>query len=103
MTVRQIQELVASVDPLARHYANTKDGTDYTVWMEYKRTGLAGDDAQGKGWKFEIDRYTKEEYDPMAEAIEDALTQDERVAFSYDVVYEQDTGYIRHLFDCEGY
>lgn len=102
MTVRQIQELVASVDPLARHYRNTKDGSDYTVWMEYMRTGLNGDDVHESGWKFEIDRFTKQEYDPVAEAIEAALKADPRVAFTYNVEYEQDTGYIRHLFDCVG-
>lgn len=102
MTVREIQALVASVDPAARHYTNPHDGTDYTVWMEYMRTGLSGDDAHEKGWKFEIDRFTKQEYDPVAEAIETALTADPRVAFTYNVDYEQDTGYIRHLFDCVG-
>ena len=102
MEVRDIKELVATVDPEARHYTNTKDGTDYTVWMEYERTGLMADDARGTGWKFEIDRFTKTEYDPIAEALEKLLTETEGITFTYMVEYEQDTKYIRHLFDCEG-
>lgn len=102
MTVREIQALVASVDPAARHYRNTKDGSNYTVWMEYMRTGLTGDDVHDTGWQFEVDRYTKQEYDPVAEAMETALKEDPRVAFTYNVEYEQDTGYIRHMFDCVG-
>lgn len=102
MTVRDVQELIAGVDPEARHYENTKDGSNYTVWMEYMRTGLAGDDEHEIGWKFEVDRFTKQEYDPVAEAIEEALTADPRVAFTYNVDYEQETGYIRHIFDCVG-
>ena len=102
MTVREIQSLIAGVDPEARHYINVKDGSNYTVWMEYMRTGLAGDDVHETGWKFEVDRFTKQEYDPVAEAIEEALKADPRVAFTYNVDFEQDTGYIRHLFDCVG-
>lgn len=102
MTVRDIRDLVVTADPQARHYDSHKDGSDFTVWMEYKRLGLPGDDTHGDGWKFEVDRYTKEEFDPIAELIEKTLTDAEGVAFTYMVDYEQDTGYIRHLFDCEG-
>lgn len=102
MTVKQIAALVGSVDPYARHYYNPHDGTDYTKWQEYQRIGQAGDDHWGDGWKFQIDRYTKQEYDPTAEAIETALKNAEGVAYNYLVDYEQDSGYIHHIFDCEG-
>lgn len=102
MKLRQIQQLIAGVDPQARHYENTKDGSDYTVWMEYQRTGLSADDEGEEGWKFEVNRFTKQEYDPVAEALENALKADPRIAFTYNVDYEQETGYIRHLFDCVG-
>lgn len=102
MTVRQIQALVAEADPLARHYENVHDGTNYTVWMEYQRTGMPGDDVHEPGWRFQIDRYTKTEYDEVAEEIERVLREHEGVAFTYMVEYEQDSGYIRHMFDCEG-
>lgn len=103
MTVREIQALVVSADPAAKHYESPHNGTDYTVWMEYQRIGISSDDLSGGGWKFQIDRWTKEEYDPVAEQIEQVLNATPGVAFTYMVNYEQDSGYIRHMFDCEGY
>lgn len=103
MKVRDIQALVVSADPEAKHYTNPHDGTNYTVWMEYQRIGISSDDESGGGWRFQVDRWTKTEYDPVAEAIEQTLKNDPGVAFTYMVNYEQDSGYIRHMFDCEGY
>ena len=102
MTVRQIAALVGSADGHARHYYNPHNGEDYTRWQEYERIGQAGDDEWGGGWKFQVDRYTKQEYDPIAEAIEETLKNDPGVAYRYVVDYEQDSGYIHHIFDCEG-
>lgn len=102
MTARDIGQLVASADPQARHYVSYDDGRNFTVWAEYKRLGVPGDDEHGDGWKFQIDRYTKVEYDPVAEMIETVLRETEGVAYTYMVDYERDTGYIRHIFDCQG-
>lgn len=103
MTVREIKAIVLKADPDAKHYNSPHDGTDYTVWMEYKRTGVSKDNRSGKGWLFQIDRWTKTEYDPVAELIEQVLDDAPDVAYNYMVNYEQDSGYIRHMFDCEGY
>lgn len=100
MTVRQIQAMVLRADPNAKHYYSTRKG-NFTVWQEYQRLPFAGNDIADKGWKFQIDRYTTEEYDPIAEAIEWVLNE-EMVSYTYQVEYEEETGYIRHLFDCEG-
>lgn len=102
MTVQQIAALVGSADPAARHYYNPHDGENYTRWQEYERIGQAGDDDWGEGWKFQIDRYTKQEYDPIAADIEAALKKSVGVTYTYLVDYEQDSGYIHHIFDCEG-
>lgn len=101
MTVREIKALVASIDPAARHYESAQRG-NYTTWMEYMRTGLAADDGNPDGWKFVVERFTTQEFDPVAEAIEAGLDADDRVAFTYNVDYENDTGYIHHIFDCVG-
>jgi len=100
MTVKQIQEMVLRADPKAKHYYSTSEG-DFTVWQEYMRLPYAGDNIADKGWKFQIDRYTRQEYDPIAEAIEQVLNE-ELVGYTYQVEYDEATGYIRHLFDCEG-
>lgn len=102
MTVKDIEALVGSVDPQSRHYYNPHDGTNYTRWMEYKQIGEAADDTYGTGWKFQIDRYTKQEYDPIAADLEKALKEKVGVAYRYMVDFEQDSGYIHHIFDCEG-
>lgn len=103
MTVKDIEEFVALIDPQARHYETAKDGSDFTVWMEYKAIGLDADDIMAiHGWKFEIARFTRTEYDPMAAAIFAALQNDPRIAVkNYDVEYTAKTGYIEHRFDCE--
>lgn len=103
MTVAEIHELVAAVDPMARHYFTNKAGDSFTVWQEYRLLEFSADDEHLEGWAFEIDYYTKQEFDPTAQALRDALERHPGVSYTYQVVYEPDTGYIRHIFDCEGY
>lgn len=101
MTVRDIQQMIVQADPEAKHYYTSKDGRDFTVWQEYERLPFAANDIMDAGWKFQIDRYTKQEYDPIAEAIERVLNEN-LIAYRYQVEYDPESGYIRHLFDCEG-
>lgn len=101
MTTQEIKTLIAGVDPKAKRYKSTRQG-NYTVWGEYRRIQPDGETIDGYGWMFEIDRYTKDDDDPVAAAIEEALIADDRVSYTYDVYYEIDTGYIRHVFDCRG-
>ena len=103
MTVQQIQDLLAAIDPDVHHYDCATDGSNFTVWMEYQRTIFYADDGSAElSWKFEIDRYTKDEYDPIVERIEQALMACENVTLKPRTVqYDQITGYIRHIFDCE--
>lgn len=106
MTVQEIRDVIQQADPDAWHYDATaamQERLDFTVWMEYQRTGLEADDALAEcGWRFEVDRYTKTDYDPMAEAIEAALRQADNIILrDYRVMYDVGTGYIRHVFDCE--
>lgn len=102
MTVQEIRDVILTADPDARHYEAALDGSDFTVWMEYERIGLMADDGYAEpGWRFEVDRYTKTEYDPIAEALEDVLTNTPGVTSRHRVQYNQQTGYIRHVYDCE--
>lgn len=103
MTVEDIRALVLGVDPEAKHYHTDKRGEAFTVWGEYQRTGQSAEDRHDYGWKFEIDRYTKDEFDAMPAQIEEALIAHPGVSYTYDVMYDRSFGYIRHIFDCEGY
>ena len=102
MTVAQIKALVLSADPEAKHYHTSKQGDAFTVWGEYERTNLSADDRHDYGWRFEIDHYTRDPEDEVADRIEQALSEHPGVAFSYQVMYDHTAGYVRHVFDCEG-
>lgn len=103
MTVQEIGALVQAIDPKARHYFVGKDGSNFTVWMETERLGLNADDIYAEdGWKATIARFTREEYDPIAAALEEALLNDERIALvSYKVSSHLQSGYVSHFFDIE--
>lgn len=103
MTLSEIQALVVSVDPTAGHYDSAHKGRAFTRWMEYRQLDRTADDAHAEAWAFQIDRFAKSEGDAVAEAFRAALDADPRVSYRYEVSYEDDTGYIHHIFDCEGY
>lgn len=104
MTLEDIRALVVSVDKGAGHYESAyQGGQAYTVWREVRRLSLMASNSHEEAWAFQIDRFTKTEGDGIAAALLSALEADERVAYSYLVDYEPDTGYIHHIYDCEGY
>ncbi len=104
MTISDIKALVVAVDPSAGHYDSAlRTSTAYTVWREVRQLDLMADNGHETGWAFQIDRFSKAEGDSIAAQIRTALEADPRVAYSYEVDYEPDTGYIHHIFDCEGY
>ena len=103
MTVQDIKTMVLSVDPKAKHYFADKKGDAFTVWGEYQRAGQGAEDRHDYGWKFEIDRYTRDEEDTVPDMIEQILIDHPGVAYTYQVYYDHTARYIVHVFDCEGY
>jgi len=100
MPLTQFRDLLLTADPNATHYNGTGQG-NYTVWAEYGDEAAGADDKRERlCYHVQVDRYTKLEYDPMAATIENVLN-DAGIPFAYRVNYEQDTGYIHHLWDCE--
>lgn len=104
MTLQEIKSLVVSLDVNAGHYESAYQGSPaYTVWREVRPLPIMGDNRHAaEAWRFQIDRFTKSEDDEIAVAIRASLEGDPRVACSYDVDYEPGTGYIHHIYDCEG-
>ena len=51
----------------------------------------------------QVERYTREAQDQVAEALRNAFEQSDSVAFAYlvDSQQEEEGVLIRHLFDCE--
>lgn len=103
MTLQEIKALVLSVDPAAQHYFTTAKGRDYTYWEETARLGFTADDRHEEGWAFSVHRFTRDEFDPVARRLFAALDADPRTAVRETIDHEMDTGYIHHIFDCEGY
>jgi hypothetical protein len=104
VTLAEIKAVVLSADPTAEHYESSKRNSDsYTVWREVRRLAATADDRHIEGWAFQVDRFTRAEGDPVAEALFEALDASDRVAVHYEADYEQDTEYIHHIYDCEGF
>ena len=104
MTLSDIKALVLSADSTAEHYESSKTSSEsYTVWQEVGRLSAMGDDRHYEGWGFQVDRFTKDEDDTVAATLFSTLDGDDRVALEYRVDYEPDTGYIHHIYDCEGF
>ena len=103
MTIRKIKTLLSSVDPHIRHYWSAETERDYTVWEETDLMSLMGDDRHiEKGWTFYVHRFTRQEDDAIAEALFSALDAEPEIAVHRAVDQEPDTGYIHHIYRCEG-
>lgn len=103
MTLAYIRDMVASVDPAAKRYYSPVEGDAFTVWAEYRELDLMADDVAAEAWAFEIDRYTKSADDPIAIALRERLRSEPGITYRYEISYDEERGYIRHIFDCEGY
>lgn len=103
MTIPEIRELVAEIDPNIRHYFSMGTGTDYTFWEETERLPMMADNHHvEEAWRFYVHRFTKTETDPLSALIFSTLDNDPRVSVRHTVDHEDDTGYIHHIFECEG-
>ena len=103
MKLSDIKARVLSADATAEPYESSKRSAEsYTVWREVYRLPVTGDDRHSEGWAFQVDRFTKDEDDAVASTLISTLDGDDRVAVAYNIDYEPDTGYIHHIFDCEG-
>lgn len=102
MTPAEFKRIVTAVDPNAARYDSAYRGSRaYTVWREVESLGFMADGEHQGAMSYQVDRFTKDQDDPIAAALYAALEQNDRVAFRYLVDYERDTRYIHHIFDCE--
>lgn len=102
MTLKELQAMLAGIDPDIRHGWTMATGRDYTYWEETDRLTLAGDDRPVEsGWVFYVHRFSKRNVDPVAEAFCEALNALPNVAVRQADSYEPDTGYTHHAFRCE--
>lgn len=103
MTCAEIKDFLVGVDPTIERYESSRSGKDaYTVWYELGTTNHFADGENAGIMRFQVDRFTKRENDKVAARILTALQDRDDIAYRYEVAYEPDTGYIHHIFDCEG-
>lgn len=102
MTLTDIKNMLVAVDPTIKHYFTMGNGEAYTYWEETKRLALMADNEHEEGWRFYVHRFAKAENDTIATSLFNALDADDRVSVTWTVDYESDTGYIHHIFECEG-
>lgn len=103
MTAAEIKEILVQVDPTIERYGSSHTGSDaYTVWREVGRANIYADGESQGVIRFQVDRFTKTEDDTVAAALLTALEGRDDITVDYLVDYEDDTGYIHHIYDCEG-
>ena len=103
MTLSDIATLIGTTDSKARHYFSMSTDQAYTYWEETQRLSLTSDDRHDEGWRFYVHRYTKDAADSTAVTLYTTLDADPRVTVIHTVDYDADSGYIHHIYDCEGY
>ena len=104
MTASEIKTLLVSVDPDVQRYDHDGAGEAdaYTVWYELAPAGPFGDGREEGGVRFQVDRFTREEDEALAASLKATLENRDDIAVDYRVDYERDTGYIHHIYVCEG-
>ena len=101
MTIKEFRDLLLTADPEARHYTHATSG-NYTVWSEYNEVyGIADDQIASKVAHIQVDRYTRLEYDPMVDTITHTLDEGGVLVIDRRTLFEMDSGYIHHIWDCE--
>jgi len=101
MTLDELKNLLLTVTPDTYHYEAFQKPDQYIVWAEYGTNKLSADSRYPEtAWRVQVDYFTKTEFDPNVARIDTVLDTDE-VSYDYLVDYEDDTGYIHHIWDCE--
>lgn len=103
MTLGEIRDLLVSADPAVRHYFSMEPERDYTYWEETEQLPCTADDHHREAWRFYVHRYTRDEFDAIARQLWQTLDTDPRVATRHRMDFEHDTGYIHHIYECEGF
>lgn len=106
MTLTEIKELLVTVDPKIKHYFSMEKARRYSYWEETRRLPHVADDghpSNEEGWRFYVHLFTTAQEDPMAAAFHRTLDGDPRTTVIWTVDHDAESGYIHHIFECEGY
>lgn len=103
MTLDGFIELIQRIDSKAERYdAIGEPGEKYTVYSDYMVSTLRADDcAAEKILHVQVEYFTDEEDDPVAQQYLKTFSETASVYFTYDKDFDPRSRTIRHLFDCE--
>jgi hypothetical protein len=98
MTLQDLKDLLLTIGPPVFHYSAAGQKGNYIVWAEdsdgaseYADNKKVNHSIQGT-----IDYFTKTEFDPIVDEIQDKLTEAEISWRLNSVQHEKDTGYIHY-------
>lgn len=104
MTIGEIRSLLLTADPDIKHYFSMSNDDAYSYWEETQRLPTVADDGHSEeAWRFYVHRFTRDDCDRIAPELFYVLDTCPHVAVSWQKDFEPDTGYIHHIFTCEGY
>ena len=94
--IKNLRDVLLSVTDEVNHYEAKEKLDKYVVYAEDGGGNDQGGDNQkiGQAIQGTIDYFTKEEFDPTVDAIQDALDEAQISYFLESVQYEEETEYI---------
>lgn len=103
MTLEQFSDVLKQVTDQVHHFESMGDTAgEHIVWQETSGRGIYGGNRRKGAVKIiQVDLYTKDDSGELLEKLLEALDTDE-IAFAEPVTtYEKETGYTRHIVECE--
>lgn len=97
-----IRDALVPLTDRVYHYWRPKMAAPYIIWAELSegQPFYANNKKAESFWHGTVDLYTKEEFDPLFDQIQEALQGVEGLTYTLtDVQYEDDTGLIHHTWE----
>lgn len=102
MKLQEFRDLLLTVTDRVSHGEHFKDNGNYIVWQEVSKLKLSADNASAEsGYRVAVDYFTKDEYDPLLDKINDVLDCDSIAAAEPEIDFEPETGYTHYAWTCE--
>ena len=107
MTLQGLKALLLTIGPPVFHYFTTGQDGNYILWAEDGEgdSVYADDEKTEQALTGTVDYFTKTEFDPIVNQIQDTLNDAEGLAWSLNSVqHETDTKYIHYewTFEIDG-
>lgn len=101
VSITELKAILLGVDPDLKKYFWPGTGEAYTVWTPHHiSTEMSDDLPEQKITKVTIDRYSKQEADPVADQIMEALESRSISTEEPLTAFEADSGYFHHIIEC---